>query len=375
MTKERLAYLLTVSNALNATAAELKELDNWYESFGQDEQLTTKLSAAAKLAMEQKMMARIDREMDKPVFRLNWKQYAAAAITLLCLSSGLFYYRTAKIKINDPGAYVSTNDIDPGGNKAILTLANGTQIDLNKKAAGLMAQQQDTRIVKTADGTLRYENSDGDELPAAQNSIAIPRGGQYQLVLADGSKVWINSQSTLKFPTAFNGASREVELTGEAYFEIAHNTRQPFLVHSGGQIVKVLGTHFNINSYAGSVWQTTLLQGSVSVSNTANGNNTILSPGQQASVNAYGISVATVDTENSTAWKNGQFKFENTAITTVIQQLERWYDVDISYKGTTNKKFYGNISRTVKLSTVLNMLQTTSHLNYKIEGRSVRLEN
>jgi transmembrane sensor len=375
MTKERLAYLLTVSNALSATAAELKELDNWYESFGQDELLSTKLNAAAKLAMEQKMMARIDREMDKPVFRLNWKQYAAAAITLLCLSAGLFYYRTAQIKVNDRGAYISKNDIDPGGNKAILTLANGTQIDLNKKAAGLMAQQQDTRIVKTADGTLRYENGEGDKLPATQNSIAIPRGGQYQLVLADGSKVWINSQSTLKFPTAFNGASREVELTGEAYFEIAHNTRQPFLVHSGGQVVKVLGTHFNINSYAGSVWQATLLQGSVSVSNTANGNNAILSPGQQASVNANGISVSIVDTENSTAWKNGQFKFENTAITTVIQQLERWYDVDISYKGTTNKKFYGSISRTVKLSTVLNMLQTTSHLNYKIEGRSVRLEN
>lgn len=375
MTKDRLSYLLTVSNALSATAAELQELDHWYESFGQDETLTAKLTDTAKLVLEKKMLAAIAASINKPVLRLNWKQYAVAAVTLLCLSAGLMLHLTTQTKVNDHTVYISTNDIDPGSNKAVLTLANGTKIDLTATGAGLMAQQQDTRIVKTADGVLQYENGQAADGPAVLNSIAIPRGGQYQLILPDGSKVWINSQSTLKYPTAFNGDNREVELTGEAYFEIAHNAAKPFRVLSAGQVVQVLGTHFNISSYAGSVMQTTLLQGSVLITNTAGGSNRKLNPGQQATLNGSGIALAAIDTENSIAWKNGQFKFENTDISTVVQQLERWYNVDITYRGPAGKKFYGSISRTVKLSTVLNMLQVTSHLNYKIEGRSVSLEN
>jgi len=378
ITKERLEYLLQVCNQLTATAQELKELDTWYESFENDSSLTSQLSSAEKNKLEQKILNNLNTKIDKPVYKLHWRQISIAAAVFFCLTAGVLIYRASFQSAENPVVYANhTNDIAPGKNVAVLTLSNGTQIHLNDKANQVLAQQQQAEISITADGTLKYAQTSINKNQQAygDNVITVPRGGQYQVILPDGSKVWINAASSLKYPTIFTGNKREVELTGEAYFEIAHNKAKPFSVHSRGQVVNVLGTHFNINSYEGEIVQTTLLQGSIQISQSATGFAKKLIPGQQASLTNSGIQIKEIDVENTIGWKNGVFTFENTDLIVIIDQLERWYDVDFIASQLPDKKLYGRISRDVKLSSVLKMLQETSDVKFKIEGRRVILEN
>lgn len=289
------------------------------------------------------------------------------------------------------------NEISPGGNKAILTLANGSKIILDNAKNGVLATQSGISIRKTANGQLIYDLSGGQHStspsvtnqPEVYNTITTPRGGQYQLTLPDGSKVWLNAASSLKFPASFTGQERNVELTGEAYFEIAKATspsdgvRIPFKVTSGNQTVEVLGTHFNINAYPDEATiNTTLLEGSVKISlssslgeparmTRSDGGrgmrlSQLLYPGQQAKVGA-GIRVSNIDAAQAIAWKNGYFIFPSEDIGSIMRKISRWYDADIKYEGDiTRERFVGSVSRFENVSQVLDMLELTGSVHFKI---------
>ena len=304
-----------------------------------------------------------------PIFKRRWFQIAAAAIVL----SGIFiFYKIGlgKDNLKQQVAKINSTDIAPGGNKAILTLADGSQIVLDTAANGNISNQGNTTIIKL-DGKLNYTAS-GKNGEVLYNTIATPKGGMYQIVLSDGSKVWLNAASSLRFPTIFTGKQRNVELSGEAYFEIEKNVAMPFNVTVSEMNVQVLGTHFNVMAYnEESDIKTTLLEGAVKVSKgSAVG---LLKPGKQASIDQNGaIKIVDAEIEKELAWKNGIFFFENSDIKTIMQQLNRWYDADISYQGNvTNRRFTGQISRYINLSEVLKMLELTGEIHFKIEGRRV----
>ncbi|HEY9197254.1 MAG TPA: FecR domain-containing protein, partial [Mucilaginibacter sp.] len=229
-------------------------------------------------------------------------------------------------------------------------------------------------VNKTADGRIVYNAEDGAGADkAGMNTMTTPRGGQYWVVLPDGSRVLLNAASSLTYPTAFNGNERRVELTGEAYFEVAHNPAKPFRVSSSGQMVEVLGTHFNINAYQDeAAVKTTLLEGRVKVRAADKNKVRFLQPGQQSVVNAQTFEVNTVETDEAVAWKDGQFVFEGDNIQHIMRMISRWYDVEISYAGTPpDDNFGGNVSRFSNVSEVLKALQLTGKVRFQIEGRKI----
>lgn len=302
-----------------------------------------------------------------------WKKMMAAAAVLIVLSIPAYlfvinYHKKAAVYSNYHG------EIAAGSNKAILTLADGTKMILTDAKNGELVKQHGVKISKAADGKLVYElvNSTISNTGAHYNTIATPAGGQYQVVLPDGTKVWLNALSSLTYPTSFVSlTSRKVLLTGEAYFEVAKvgpaNHRLPFIVSSKGQQVEVLGTHFNINCYPEELLgTTTLLEGSVAVSKDGVFKE-ILKPGQQALVNTD-IKVKNIDTSAVIAWKNGLFKFENADIATVMHQFSRWYDVDVEYKGTMpENRFNGELYRSMNADNALHILKLAK-INFKIVG-------
>ncbi|SEP33388.1 FecR family protein [Mucilaginibacter sp. OK283] len=269
---------------------------------------------------------------------------------------------------------VPAHDVLPGGNKAVLTLANGKTITLDSAKNGLLANEGNAHIKKTHDGQLVYEGSknEGSDAPAAINTVSTPRGGQYQLVLDDGSKVWLNSASSLSFPATFKGATREVEITGEAYFEVAKNAKMPFKVKVNNTVVEVLGTHFNIMAYNDEdAIKTTLLEGSVKISNKQFSG--LLKPGQQALLKQNGPIKITdeADADDAIAWKEGIFQFRDAGIEAIMRQAARWYDVQVSYTGKVPvKEFTGRISRNVKASELMGMLKYMG-VNFKIEDKHI----
>lgn len=302
-----------------------------------------------------------------------WKKILAAAIVLITLS--VAFYFSNRQRYNRPIVYTSYNgELKPGGNKATLTLADGTKLCLSDAADGQLAEQQNVRIRKTSDGRLVYEiKEDVNKNAEIQyNTISTPAGGQYQVILPDGTHVWMNAASSLKYPTSFAALKeRRVELTGEAYFEVSKISRAarrlPFIVTSSGQEVEVLGTHFNINTYKEEkAAVTTLLEGSVRVHRPAVFDE-IISPGEQAVVNES-IKVSRVDTTTAVAWKNGIFKFDNADIHTVMNQLSRWYDVDVEYQGKVPaNKFNGEIYRNMDASKAFRIL-SLAKINFRIEA-------
>jgi len=299
---------------------------------------------------------------------------SAAAAVLIIISLGIKFYTqrdSQKVVLVTNKKFV--HDVAPGGNKAFLTLANGTKLSLTDATDGELARQAGISIVKTEDGQLVYNvgntSKQGNDTPLF-NTIETPRGGQYQINLPDGSRIWLNAASSLRYPVVFSGNERKVELKGEAYFEIAENKASPFRVVSNKQVVEVLGTHFNINSYPeeGSV-KTTLLEGSVKI---RSGNNSaMLRPGQQSQVD-QSIHVTQADIYETVAWKNGKTQFSNADIKTIMRMLSRWYDVEVQYQGEMiGTGFGGSVSRSKNISEILKLLELTGDVHFKIEGRRV----
>lgn len=311
----------------------------------------------------------------RPVRMKIWPRIAVAASVILVLGFGLYFYsyNTSKDIQQSP---TLISDIGPGGNKAYLTLANGKRIALSDATNGTVAKESNVEIIKAADGQLVYsmDNKVSGSSGLMYNTIETPKGGKYEITLPDGTHVWLNSSSTLKYPASFSALKeRKVELKGEAYFEVAHHKSVPFKVTSSGQTVEVLGTHFNINSYLdeGTV-KTTLLEGSVSVYLNNSKEFKLLKPGEQADKTGEHIAVSKANMEQAMGWKNGDFVFKGEDVKAVMRQLERWYDVDVEYQGNVSDiGFVSTISRSKKLADVIKVLQMTEGIHFKIEGRRV----
>jgi transmembrane sensor len=423
MNLQQLTDILNRYSAGECSAAEKHLVDAWYEKLVNTGELQWNEDEKALLqaTIEARLLQSISQnEMPAaPRIRFIKRSYWwAAAAVLIMLAAGAYILNKqdkqptiVKTKTPVPG------DVAPGGDKAVLTLANGSSIVLDNAADGTLAQQGNANVVKLNDGQLLYkpgEGKTGDSLsidhrvrqladsPLTYNTLSTPRGGQYQLVLPDGSKVWLNAASSITFPTAFTGKDRSVKITGEAYFEVAHNSKMPFKVEKGNMVVEVLGTHFNVNAYEDEdAIKTTLLEGKVKVSvleelnnQSANSNQKnhkprptgssgraqtknqkLLAPGEQAVATAH--SLLTIDhspnLELVMAWKNGLFHFESVDIKTVMRQLSRWYDVDIVYKGTTvkNDPLFVEISRNTNLSDVLKALEVSGSARFSIEGKKI----
>ncbi|WP_183558960.1 FecR family protein [Mucilaginibacter sp. SP1R1] len=316
-----------------------------------------------------KLLHQIERRHKTPL----WPRLAIAASVLIMLSVGIYFLKRDKLsqapievsKINKPF-------IAPGSNKATITLADGSTIVLNGGKTGQLAKQGKVIINKTSDGQITYVGSKANA-PVQQttyNVATTPRGGQFQFILSDGTKVWLNAASSIKYPVEFTGSERRIELTGEAYFEVAHNAKKPFRVVSNGQLVEVLGTHFNINAYADeNEVKTTLLEGSVKI--VTGGANFLLKPGQQSQLKNGELNITTADIEEATAWKDGLFHFNDANIEGVMKQLSRWYDVNIRYEGQLKeRKFSGEISRNVNATQILDVL-TFKKIHYRIDGKTI----
>lgn len=308
------------------------------------------------------------------LFRPLWSRIAAVAIVLIAFGIGLSYYWSFSTNRQLQDNTV-TAEILPAGDKATLTLADGRQISLEEAANGQLADQSGIQISKTSNGELVYAVKEVEALSeiATYNTISTPKGGKYQILLPDGTKVWLNAASSLRFPVHFTDNERTVELRGEGFFEVAKDKNRSFVVRSAGQQVMVLGTQFNVNAYPEeNITRTTLLEGVVSVYTDASKNKVVLKPGEQAASNGQGIRVSKVDTYQVMGWKNGDFVFNGEDVHEVMHQLARWYDIDVAYEGNVSDiGFVSTISRSKNLSEVITILQKTEGINFRIEGRRV----
>lgn len=309
------------------------------------------------------------------------RTFAAAAAILLISCVGLYFYTSAPTNTTISNfALKKAKDIEPGGNFAMLTLANGKSFNLNSSRDRVLIKKDSLSIVNTENGQLIYlPNNELGKLRVnnssnlfAINTLSTPRGGQYQVSLPDGTKVWLNSASSLKFPARFIGDERRVQLTGEAYFEVAKNPKMPFKVTVNSTTVKVLGTHFNINAYDDmpSI-KTTLLEGSIQITNGSI--HKILKPNEQGLIDKSGsMKVMTADTEKAIAWKNGYFIFNRTSLHEIMQQISRWYNVEVVYKGeiSSEEDLAGKIKRNSNLSKTLKLLEF-SGVHFEVNDHKV----
>jgi transmembrane sensor len=387
---ENILALIEKYNTGTATTEEKLLVNEWYASFDDTAVELVVNEKDAKEQLNERMRMRLldtiqnDNRVIETKPRRKWQIPAAAAVLLVF---GLAYFITnrtttkAVVAKNISPKPILKNDVAPGGNKAILTLADGSSIVLDSASNGTLGQQGNIKILKLDNGLLAYsvngkELTESDE--AFYNTISTPRGGQYKITLADGTMVWLNAASSIRFPVLFTGTQRKVEITGEVYFEVAKNKTMPFKVKASSSEVEVLGTHFNVNAYEDEASiKTTLLEGSVKVSTTSFVSNTqttkFLQPGQQASSSNNGkINILNnVDLEETMAWKNGRFQFKSTDLKSMLRQIARWYDVDVEYKGNVDLHFTGQLTRNENVSKVFEKLALTNEVHFKIEGRRI----
>jgi ferric-dicitrate binding protein FerR (iron transport regulator) len=361
-----------------ATPAEIRRIHDHQDSF----RLRQEQDPDQTKDLEDRLLARIRasagiKDNSSPRLRRipTWLRPAAAAV-LIVATAGLFLFRNTKnhpLTPVSPTVAAHRKDIPPGGNKAVLTLADGQQIALTDAPNGAIRQYDNLTIKKESNGRLSYvvSNKTGTS-PNATNTISTPRGGQYEVTLPDGTKVWLNALSSLSFPLSFSGSQRQVRLTGEAYFEVAPDKTHPFLVETSHTEVHVLGTSFNIKSYSDeTTTTTTLVTGAVKV---ASGHKEhILQPGQQSIADQQGsFAVAPANIEEAIAWKDGYFVFHNSGIRDIMRQASRWYDVNIQYEvNTEDLQFGGRISRFSNISELLKNLELTGSVHFSIEGNTV----
>jgi transmembrane sensor len=329
------------------------------------------------LGSREKMMVAILKELPREELltivkrRVLWPRFATAAAILLIIGAGFWFYPT--FVGSDSKNKLAQNDIAPGKHTAILTLADGKTINLSDAKTGLVI---DEAALAYNDGS-KVQNSSktsGDpSLYSEAVTMSTPAGGTYEIKLSDGTRVWLNASSSLKFPRSFASLKeRKVELTGEGYFEVAKNKALPFIVVSKEQKVEVLGTHFNISSYKDEpVVKTTLLEGSVQV--VEGQDEILLKPGQQSIIGNGKPRVIEVQTEDMVAWKNGYFMFNNESLEDIMRKVARWYNVDVEYRNVSTRKitFFGTVSRFSNISQVLFYLEKTGEVKFEIEGKRV----
>jgi len=385
--QNRKEYLQELAHKLKQgglTDEEQAFFDTWYNSY-KDELLELPEDYARnsnvirdRMLKNLKLRVKADKAKHGRVVPIYWRRTAVAASILFCLGFGLYEYTTRQKQTATPTvARTKVLDLPPGNNQATLTLAGGRQIILTSSLKGQIAVQGNTTIQANAGGAIAYNASRQSETAIAYNTLSTTRGQQspVPLVLTDGTKVWLNAASSITFPTAFNDKNREVKITGEVYFEVIHNENKPPLrIIANGQVVQDIGTKFNINAYADEpVVKTTLLEGSVQL--TAGNAVKTLKPGQQAKVKDGTIKIIPdADTEEAIAWHKGLFKFNNADIPSVMRQLARWYDVDITYEGkVSDRQFSGKMYRNISAMKVSDIL-SYNDIHFRIEGKKIIVE-
>lgn len=304
-----------------------------------------------------------------------WFRWASVAAVLLLSVGGYFYLSNKNEKQHTIATVQAPADIQaPQSSRATITLASGQHIFLDSAANGNLVNQGNVQVVKLADGQIAYRGK-GEEM--VYNTLTNPRGSKpVTVTLSDGTRVLLNTESSLTYPVAFSGKERNVEITGEAYFEVAHNGSMPFTVkklHDDAK-VEVIGTHFNVNAYEDeTAIKVTLLEGSVKVSKGQSSG--ILKPGQQAQLSSSSpmqiVKMETSGLDEVMAWKNGTFYFREADINTVMRQLARWYDFDVSYAGVVKEKFFLDINRNTHVDNIFKILEATRGVHFKIEGKKI----
>jgi len=397
MGKDRIYYLLERYRDDLASPEEVRELFAQLESVegqrGLKELVATDWAALDKDAGRtpegvdwDRMLMEIKRSPADPGRGrlVSFQKMRVAAILLLLLGGVTAYWMLASRneRVVPVSVAKSSSLIVPGGNKAVLTLGDGSTISLDSARDGTLAQQGHSKVVKVGTGVLAYDARSKKEGSVLFNTVATPYGGQYQVVLPDGSKVWLNAASSLRFPTAFAGMERRVELTGEGYFEISKDVSKPFVVHvydgsdGVGTDVQVLGTSFNIMAYGNEDRSsTTLVSGKVRVKQPGGGEGFVEpEPGRQALFDrrTRRLSIEDANVDQAIAWKNGLFRFHETGIHELMRQVERWYNVQVVYKTDGNDQdFSGIVSRSKNIEELLHTLELTQSVHFQIEGRKV----
>jgi transmembrane sensor len=375
---ERIGYLIASYIKGTLTPLERKELDDWILQSEKNEILFDELTGQENIEKtmqwyasinEQKAAQRLRKRIaftqtGKRTISLSFIMVAASFILLLGFA--VIYLITHNNTSSSKSGTIAIKPSDPlpGSNKAVLTLADGKKIILDSTAPSSLGNG----TIKIENGTIVYDTGTSDA--PGENLLTVPRGGQYKAVLPDGTRVWLNAGSSLRYATSFNGAERKLSLTGEAYFEVTKNKEKPFIVESSAGTVKVLGTQFNVNSYGdGNVFTTTLVEGSVQI--TKGKEQKILKPGDQAQIKDHEITVARVDTREFTSWKDGEFVFRNVPVVLIVKQLERWYDLNVEFHDPVEKHLNATIKRDVPLSKVLHYLEETGDVHFKVDGKKL----
>lgn len=378
MEKKQFEELVSRISDGSATEREIALYNDWYNHFQQKNATWDEQTMGNREMVEQIISERIHARIGRPSRTKLIKIYArvSVAAAVLCLAIfTLFKIYSPVIEHGEwaelPGQEKQETDIQPGRNRASLHLADGTYIDLDSIRSGDTVMQSGITLSKAENGELIYDATrKRSELgPDTYNTLSTPRGGQYQIILPDGTKVWLNAVSSLRFPVSFAADKRKVELSGEAYFEVSRNKNAPFVVSMDNAEVEVLGTSFNISAYPENAVTTTLISGSVKVR--GENDSRVMVPGQQAVVDGS-ISINKVDTELAVAWKNGWMAFSNEEIRAIMEEASRWYDVDVVYRGSSiaGRRFTGDIHRSSSLSEFLKVLEL-SGIHAKIEGRQL----
>lgn len=370
--KKDIKEVLDKVSSGTASAEEETMARLWLHQLHQNEEAGLSENELNEVSDEMWASLEKNRKQSSPERRKLWPYIAAAASVVLVAGIGLYFFKTPSADpIKAPQQY--SNDVPAGSNKAYLTLASGKKILLTSATNGMLAEEGGVKITKTADGQLVYTIADeGKKSTGKYNRIETPIGGQYELQLPDGTRVWLNAASSLKYPASFYALKqRSVELIGEAYFEVAKDKTKPFLVKSKGQEVEVLGTHFDVNAYPDEQSiKTTLMEGSVKL----NGQLT-LKPGEQSVLSDGKFNVKEVNAIDAADWKNGEFVFNNEPLTSIMKKVARWYGVEIVYTNDLGKvpTFSGSVSRSENISSVLNMLAETSNVRFTIAGKQIRV--
>ncbi|MDN3548663.1 FecR family protein [Mucilaginibacter aquaedulcis] len=371
MSYQKAKELLEKYRSGNCTDAEKALVEQWLFQYQPNK---FDLSEERIEEIGQEIWSNLPKPAAKVIKSNLWLKVAAAAIVLIFLSVGSYLLFFGKEITNYSVVY--KHDVAPGSNKAILTLANGKNIVLENAPSGRVTNEGQALINKADDGKLVYHNNDSTSKTPAYNTLTTPRGGQYLLVLADGTRAWLNAASSIKYPAFFAGNERKVEITGEVYFEVAHNAAKPFKVIVNQQTIEVLGTHFNVNAYTDEpATKTSLLEGKVKVTHLDK--TALLVPGEQAQVNNSMASaninvVEQVDMDEVLAWKSGLFQFNKASIESILRQVGRWYNVEISYSNNQKplKTFTGSISRSSSLAQLLQILSYTGN-SFEIDGKKI----
>lgn len=389
MSEGRIDDLVAKFFQQTCTAAEKRELATWIEQSADDAALQRVLERAwanyepvadlTATASSRIMDDILGRQGAAPVttrvrpMRKTWR-YAAAAVTIVALAGGYIVWKSRPQTPSAPAVakMVKKEVPPPGGNRATLTMADGSVIPLDSTMNNTVFAGNNVRIVKTDSGLVTYQQLAVRDAKPSYNTLAVPAGGQFRVILADGTKVWLNAMSSLRYPDMFPEGPRKVELTGEAYFEVSASAAQPFLVKVNDMELTVLGTSFNVTAYPDEVFvNTTLLSGKVVVKH--NNVSLPLKQGYQAALNRRTgqLTSMQVNAEEAVAWKNGKFLFNATPLKDIMRQLSRWYNIEIVYAGEVNEQFYAEIPRFANAAEALKILELTGKVHFRLEGRRV----